>query len=303
VKHLLQDLWLDLRERRLVPVAAVLALALVVAPALLLKGAPAEPVAAVPSTNAAEPPALVTTASLAEPSALDEFAAKNPFRPLRSLAPATSAASASGSSNPFNAGNGPAKTANAGSGGGGSAPSGAVGGKAPGSGPSSPNKLVPPSQLTPTTPAKPRTRKYTYVVDLTLVRGQTAKTFERFGRLGLLPSRREPLVIFLGVDARGNNAAFMVDSSLRAVGEGRCQPRPDQCSLLYLGPGEEDQLVKQDGTAFTVRLDQIRRVPVEAAAHDSAVRARRARARAGAGATRSFLPPVLTDLVETGAER
>ena len=39
-------------------------------------------------------------------------------------------------------------------------------------------------------------------------------------RLGMLPSESNPLLLFLGVDSGGDNAVFLVDSTLSASGEG-----------------------------------------------------------------------------------
>ena len=114
----------------------------------------------------------------------------------------------------------------------------------------------------------------------------------------MLPSEDAPLLIALGVGAKANSAVFLVDSTLKATGEGHCKPSGRDCAVLYLGPGNEHYFTDQNGDSYTLRIDEIRKVKVGAKAS-----ARRSRAGSGArahtavGSPRRFMPPILTDLV------
>jgi hypothetical protein len=301
MRNFLFDLWQDLRERRLLPVAIALAAAVLATPVLLLKGSPDKSVAAAPGAVPSAAPPLVTTASLEDASKLDVFDSKNPFRPLRKLASAESGATAGG--NPFSSGasdksGGGQASATSDSGG----ASGSTGG---GGGPTSGGEGSGGGFVGLPAPRKPaaKSRKYTYVIDLT-VTGRTTHVLRGFHRLGLLPSRANPLAIFLGVTARGDDAVFLLDGTVRAVGEGRCKPRDAQCSLLYLSAGEQHELIASNGDSYLVRLDQVRKVRVRKAARARSTSKRRRAARPGAGeGMRAFMAPVLVDLIEVGAGR
>ena len=98
----------------------------------------------------------------------------------------------------------------------------------------------------------------------------------------MLPSASNPLLLFLGVTANGDHAVFLVDSSLKAVGEGKCTPSRDQCANVYIGAGAEEEFTDADGESYTLRVDEIRKVTVASqakAAKAARARAKRARAR------------------------
>ena len=78
----------------------------------------------------------------------------------------------------------------------------------------------------------------------------------------MLPSQANPLLIFLGASKNGGNAVFLVDSTLTAVGEGKCKPSKADCAFLYLGAGSEHELTNDEGDSYTLRVDQIRKVKV-----------------------------------------
>jgi hypothetical protein len=98
----------------------------------------------------------------------------------------------------------------------------------------------------------------------------------------------------MGVTAKGGNAVFLVDSTLEAAGEGKCKPSPSECAFAYIGPGSEYVFSEEDGDTYTVKIDEIRKVEVNAA---SAKSAKGAKARASVGPQRRFVPPFLVDLV------
>jgi hypothetical protein len=298
MKVFLLDLWHDLREKRLWPVALVLALALVAVPVVLSKPA-AEPPPPAPVPQ--EPRADQNLKGLAQVvladqqqgrgSKLNLFDSSNPFNPPKSLrdkrkkkaeadeggAPSGATGSAVGESV---------------SGGGGTSFGGSPGGGT-GGGSTTPAEPVAP---------KPRTTQFTYVIDLIFKRGDNTRRIKGMQRLEMLPNESAPLLLFLGVDAKANNAVFLVDSRLEPTGEGKCKPKADDCSFLYLGAGSEEVFTDQDGQTYTLQVQEIRKVKVkqksaQAKAGRHKRRKRRSAARSARVERRPFLPRLLTDLV------
>ena len=281
------DLLHDLREKRLWPVAAALLIGLLAVPVVLSKSAPQAPdpvVQATPKPAAAELPQLKNLTVVADAAAarggstLDAFKAKDPFKPpavvlnedndAPSVATAPKAAAAGG------AGGGSGKTGSGGSGG--------------SAGPS-------PAPVAPRAPAPaPQRRSYAFIADVHFGRSGHERHFNPLDRLGMLPNEDLPLLIFLGVDPGGDNAVFLVDSTLTTAGEGRCNPNPTECATLTIGAGSEHEFADQTGQSYTLRINEIRRQRLTSA---SASASRRTRARVSAGPKRRFVPPVLADLV------
>ena len=295
----LLDLWHDLREKRLAPVAAVLLLGLIAVPVLLAK--PAEdpgpaPVVAPPKKADREALAALTKVKLGEDatakgSTLGVFDPDNPFNPPKG-AMKKDEASTTGSG-PGDGSTGPSSP---------STPGGDVktdGGSLGGGGVTSPGTGL------PTTPGgdgvgDTKTVAYKYVVDLTFKANGRTRRIKGMEKLDMLPSDSSPLLIFMGVTAKGADAVFLVDSTLEAAGEGRCKPSEDECAFAYIGPGSEYVFTEEDGDTYTVEIDEIRKVKVGASANSSA---KGAKARASVGPNRRFVPPILADLVVVASDR
>jgi hypothetical protein len=223
VNAAIRNIFADLVDRRLWPVAVVLVAALVAVPVLLVKkptshsGAPSAQ-HGVAGTSA---PALGAQAvDLAHPAGGPVVGStKNPFL-QQHLPKATSATS--GSSGAL----GPAKP---GSGGG-------AGGTQPGSG------------ATPATPGGGSTTGSggsrhtapgaTLEVRFGLAQGRRTKHEVSPG--SPLPSPTNPLLVYLG-QSKDGKAAFLVSSDAQPQGDGQCKPDKSICSTLYL---------KQGGTEF-----------------------------------------------------
>jgi hypothetical protein len=285
------DLWADLREKRLWPVAVFLVVALVAVPVVLAKPfeAPAPPA---PDQTAAQdrlPEGATEVVAASEQigagSALDLFDPKDPFRPPETIlrrketsviaGPSDTVAGPSASDAGAAS---PGGTPDFGSSGGDSGGTGGGGGGGGGGAPA---------------PPVTRTQRYTYVIDVTFKANSRIRKIKGMRRLDMLPSQRSPLLIFMGVGSGGNNAVFLVDSTLKAFGEGRCKPSNSDCSFVYLGAGSEHQFTNEDGDSYTLRVDQIRRVKVRAAS------ARRSSNGPSASAdSRRFVPPTLIDQVD-----
>jgi hypothetical protein len=217
-----RDLFGELVERRLWPIALVLVLALVAVPVLLAKSpepveetAPTTP----PVAAAASAPDLalpsqsvvsVTQAGGAKTTVRGR--AKNPFRqqhvppdPTTVTSTSTSTATAGGSaSDPTG------QTAPGGSGGSG-------GGQLP--------------------PAPP-----TYVYSTIDVRfgpaGTRLETIEDVPRLTPLPRTEHPVAIFLGMRDDRETAVFMISTDVHVQGIGHCEPSRRLCEAVELKRGE-----------------------------------------------------------------
>jgi hypothetical protein len=300
------DVWQDLRAKRLWPVAVVLALALVAVPVVLSKPseqpapAPVEPtVRTAPDPDELKALASVQLDEAAERgSSLDIFDPSNPFRPPAKIAKrsANDGASATVAGAPSTGGVGsPTGGGDTGSSGGGT---GSIGGGDTGSTGGGDTGSTGGGD---TGSGTPTTTQYRYVVDLTFQSNNRTRRVRGMERLEMLPSEESPLLLFLGVSPNAGNAVFLVDSTLDAAGEGRCKPRASECAFLYLGAGSEHEFTNDEGDSYTLRIDEIRKVPVGRAAAASR-RGKRASASVGAPTqARRFASPLLADLVSVSS--
>ena len=280
MKDFFQDIWHDLREKRMWPVAALLVVALVALPVVLSekrkKPAPA------PTATTAKPEQLPTVEisddNTVFSSNLRAFKSKDPFKPgqtnneelsqsssqlIASLPGASQAGSAAAA-----AAGGASEAGLSGGGGGGAESTGTTGGGGGGGGGSSPT---------------PKSKKvsYTYVADVSFGREGSERSYRGLQRLEMLPSTDSPLLVFLGATKSGGDAVFLVDSNLSQAGEGSCADRA--CSVLSLGPGSEHRFKDEKGREYVLVIDRIRRVRAGA----SSARASGASARTAAGGRES----------------
>jgi hypothetical protein len=297
MKIFLLDLWHDLREKRLAPVAVVLLLGLVAVPVLLAKPAedagPAPVAAATPKKADNEQLAALMKVKLGEAevgkgSTLGTFDPDNPFGPPKGKIKKDPLSAAG--AGPGDATGSP--TGDTGAGGDTSTDGGSLGGGGGGV-----PGTTPPSGGGGT----PTTTVYKYVVDLTFRANGRTRHIKGLEKLDMLPSDSSPLLIFMGVTANGGNAVFLVDSTLEAAGEGRCKPSESECAFAYIGAGNEYVFTDPDGNSYEIKIDEIRKVKVGASG--SAKSAKGAKARASVGPNRRFVPPILADLVAVASDR
>jgi hypothetical protein len=147
----------------------------------------------------------------------------------------------------------------------------------------------------------PKTAEFNYVLDVTFWANGRKRTIEGLKKLAMLPNQVAPLLIFMGVTDNAGNAVFLVDSTLKATGEGKCKPSHADCAFLYLGAGSEEEFTNADGDSYRLVINEIRKVKAgsQTAATTSSQKAG-ASARAAVGApesARRFSVPDLTDLV------
>ncbi len=262
MKEIAIDVWHDLREKKLAPVAILLLIALIAVPTLLAKSPAAVPVPAPPAgpmgagTAPGEgAPQLKPVAQL-EDSKLDTYSPKNPFAPLPALKapselPVVSAdpAGGSGGDTPALAGGGSdSSTPSFDGGGGGGVPALPSPGPIRGPGPDAETTL------------------YTYVVDLDFGPPGRERARKGLARLEVLPNAEQPLLVFLGVSADSKQAVFLADSTASQSGEGRCKPNADTCTFIHLSTAEnrnEHSVTDSEGQEYLLRLNDIRRVEVD----------------------------------------
>ncbi len=216
----LRNLLADLVEKRLWPVALVLAGALVAVPFLLGGGGDAgdTDVAAAPVTQGAAPkPTQIRVSEEADVATIAPAGSKhNPF-----TQPAVKKAATTPEQAP------PQETAG-GDAGGPSAPD-----------PTAPSGPVTPAPAAPEKPAEPQDTK---VLRVDLRFGEPGRTKQRrhddIARLSALPSTNEPIVIFLGIKKDRETATFLISSDATATGDGRCRPTATNCQTIDMKAGD-----------------------------------------------------------------
>jgi len=76
-------------------------------------------------------------------------------------------------------------------------------------------------------------------------------------RLSLLPAKKNPLFVYLGVRQDGRSVAFLMPSFVRAIGDGTCFPSPQRCQIVELRAGDTEyfDLVRPDGKLVQYQID------------------------------------------------
>ena len=297
MKLFLLDLWHDLRAKRLWPVAAGLAVALVAVPVVLSKSSEAPGPAPVHSMRKMPDPkdlkALASVkldeAALERGSSLDTFDPSDPFRPPKAVAKRSSSSDAPSTvtSDVPDAGGDTGSTGGGDTGSTGGGDTGSTGGGDTGSTGGGGTQT---------------TAQYRYVVDVTFSVNGRKRHINSLERLDMLPNEDSPLLLFLGVSANAGNAVFLVDSTLDAAGEGTCKPRARECAFLYIGAGSEHEFTNDDGDSYTLRIDEIRKVRLDGSAAASSRKQKSARAAVGKPvAARRFASPLIADLVSVSS--
>ena len=315
IQNFFLQLWTDLRARRLLPVAGLLVAGLIAAPIVLSKGSE-EPPAPAPETATPQPqqkhqgPEALAQVKLEEDlegdgSSLSAFDVSNPFAPPKKVVDKAlaEAQGTTGESAPSTGTTGTSvSTGDTGSTGG---DTGSTGGGTPdtGTGGGTPDSGTGGDQNTGGD--KTKTTEFTYVLDVTFWANGKRRTIKGMEKLDMLPSQVNPLLIFMGVSDNAGNAVFLVDSTLKTTGEGKCKPSHSDCAFLYLGAGAEQEFTNDEGDSYRLLINEIRKVKVGSQSDTDANGAKSgktARASVGAEAARRFAFPLLTDVVaESGS--
>jgi hypothetical protein len=99
------------------------------------------------------------------------------------------------------------------------------------------------STPTPTTPAEPAPdpEPKTYPLYSLKVRfgaGEDEGGTRLVRRNAALPSAEAPLLIYLGLEDDRKTAVFLLDSTLSAIGDGKCAPTPENCETVRMRAGD-----------------------------------------------------------------
>jgi hypothetical protein len=277
IRQWAEEVWADLRESRLAGVAIGLGLLLLVITASAIRsGGPLdiEPSAAGPAPTAT-PQDTSFQFPGEEPMSIRDIEAsneRNPFQSIESL----SASTAGGGSTGGGSGESVDQTVTALS-------NVATGTSAPAelqpitdvptTSPSYPadpgSDFDPDSDSTPAgtidddkEPASAPATDYSYTADVQFGPVDDLRRYATVQRLGLIPSRKLPLIMYLGVSTDHETAVFMVDSRLSQGGEGTCVPKDTLCTFLELKPTpaqDEHHFMDADGNEYLLRLRALNR--------------------------------------------
>lgn len=265
----LRAIWADLRDQRLWPLAAALAVALVAVPVVLSRTAGAPPAPAAP-------PAAARPASPAPGAApirvVDGLPARSPAGRFRDpFAGAQRAASSAGGAGAGAAPRGPAPTTTSA---GGSAPAASPAGNATTTTP--PSSSGPAVSLKPAAPAAKLPYAAGWHVDVRFGEAGSLRARSDLLRLAPLPSATLPVVVFLGVRDGGRTAAFALPGASGGTGDGRCLPSAADCQVVELRKGDSEffDVTASDGRVVQYELDLERVAPRRAATAAEADRLR-----------------------------
>jgi len=243
-KLFVRNIFDDLVERKLWPVALILLVALIAIPVLLAKPSSKSTAplpgagATVPAVSGASSPLtafepVVSTTDVTTEHKAQQGHEKNPFTPKGIN---LSASSAAGNAAPIN-GVGTAVAA----------PSTAQGTS------TAPGATAPGSQNTSGTEP---TKFYTYTIKVNFGEEGNTKTL-KLSQFRAIPSSDNPVAIFMGVKKDGKTAVFLLSSSTTTTGDGRCAPTDSNCTFLYMKEGDSQviETVTSDGQIVTYQLD------------------------------------------------
>jgi hypothetical protein len=261
----------DLLDRRLVPLVALVVLALIGAVAYAVLGggsSPAAPKTAAVSTGSAiagSPSGLAVSQVSPEKAVAEttggvsqqrQGAVHNPFTPLPE--PKTKTATLPQAASSSTAASSSSSSSSQGSG---------------GSSPTEPSK--------PSTPAKPKIVYHVAVLFGVLPVGTTALTaqltpYENLKLLAPLPSASQPLIVYRGVTLGGKSATFTLIGEAILHGEAKCLPSETQCEAIDLKPSQSEQLEYITATGepanYELRVVSIAGTTASAAAVKSVLR-------------------------------
>jgi hypothetical protein len=304
----LQNLWRDLVDKRLWPVAIALLVAAVAVPVLMGGGssdvASAPAPAPAPTAGAVPGAAQVTVAVDADGKERTRAgSARDPFKPLifAKVAKAPSTAATTGGSGAATSGLSTSAPKTSSSGGSASATSTPP---SLGSGTGNGTGLVPvkPAATTPSIPSVPSstpstgtqthtTRKlYTYALTVQLKRSGKISWRHNLQAVSYVPSPSAPLLAFLGVRSGGKAATFLVAEGVQVSSRtAACRPSPESCRFLELEEGDTVLFAKtpSNGAApkhYRLTLTRVAFVPVSKATRAAAARRTRAAGSAAAPA-------------------
>ena len=263
-----QNLFRDLRDRRLLPVVIVLLLAIVAVPILLHNGSDSAPSSAATAADVAAA-AHVDGAEIAQPVVLTDvhgirdyhrrlqhLESRNPFKSELPAPPKPdkggSGGSQSGSSGTTAATSGTTAATS------GTTSATSSTSSSSGSSSGSTGTTTTPQSGTTTTP-KTKTHRYVYRWEIDVkvkVPGKPGETKDGVKQLAFVPGDTHPVLQFIRGDLDESKAVFVVS---REVGDtkvkGRCAPSHDDCQFLLLHVGDTHTFkYDPNGVTYQVKL-------------------------------------------------
>jgi hypothetical protein len=257
----LSSLKADLLDRRMLPLLALLGVALAAALAYAALGgsagkpAPTAATSTAPTSTGHAGIAVSQAPANAEKSVAEVTSgaaqqrggySRNPFTPLPGGQSTTSTTKTSSSSTSSST-----STVSGSSGaqsGSGSSTQGAGG-------------TTPAATPKPSAPAKPQTVYHVAVLFGVAPAGASSPSsqltpYENLKRSQPLPSSQAPLVVFRGVTTEGKSATFTLVGEAILRGGAACLPSPSQCQAIDLKPGQSEELeyLPPSGQAITYQL-------------------------------------------------
>ncbi len=276
---LLNSIKSDLLDRRMLPLLALVGVALLGAVAYLALGnsSSSTPTASI-SPPVATGHGLTISASQAPsspassettngPSVQRHGVAHNPFAPIAGTSSSKAKAASSAATPPSSSAASSAASSSSTS----TGSSGSSGSSGESSTPSTPAKSSPPAKPAPV---------YHVAVLLGVVQAPPATTsltpYENLRLDAPLPSAQQPLVVFRGVTRSGAGAVFTLIGEAILHGKATCLPSATQCQAIELKPKEAEQLetLTSSGQVVTYELQVV------------SIDAGKASAASGAGADR-----------------
>ena len=264
VETFAKGLFSDLRDRRLLPVVAVLVVAILAVPFLIKGDDPAPtPVVDVEAAQLGAPeadPVVVADAPGLRDyrERLDRLRRKNPFeqqltQPIGGAAPAEGDGSGSGIPTQ---GSTDGDIASAGSTSTGTTGTSVDGGE--------PVDADTPPDTPPTKPSKPPKgdpRVVTFSIDVKVGPMGEARVRRDVKSMTLLPNDENPVLQYLQASYDETDASFAVSRRVAGTdGEGRCSPDRSRCEFLLLEVGEAQNLVYEpNGRTYRIKLLAVNR--------------------------------------------
>jgi hypothetical protein len=246
----------DLLDRRLLPVVALVVLALVAAIGYAVLGGGSSnstPTAAVTSGPASSTAGISVSQVTPEQAVAETTGgisqqnrgtAHNPFKPLPEAKAKTATVTTGSTSSPSSSTSSSTSTTGSSSQGSG------------GAGVTTPS--------TPSKPAKPKTIYHVAVLfglvaqgtTLGAITGTELTPYENLALLTPLPSVKQPLIAYRGVTVGGKSATFTVVGETILHGDAACLPSESQCEAIDLQTGKSEQLevITDAGQPLTYEL-------------------------------------------------
>jgi hypothetical protein len=236
--QLLNDLYRDLRDRRMLYPVIALIVAIIAVP-MLLGGSDVPPAPPAPVVTSDDGTAVESAVLVGEPGIrnyterLAALKSKNPFEQKFQLPEAADSAGAEivdGGTAATDSGATPVAAGDP-----------AASSSSTDTAPATPTDPSTSTAPVDTEPAPPEIRFYAGRVDVAIGPLGKGKTYEDVRYLNFLPDDKAPLVAFIGLAEGGDRAIFSVSSEVdMGKGDGSCAPKkPDPCQFLTMKIGDE----------------------------------------------------------------